>query len=90
MNDQSSNLRRVRSRLAGAVLRFCASRLLMGCPDFRGADLQAYVRETVTSAPASPDRILRLLRREGRLSYEVTDRAGSAYRVLAVNEESHP
>ena len=85
MSEQSDNLARVRSRIASCVLTFCASRLLL-CPTFRMAQLQEYVAAEVSSAPASPDRILRQLRKEGLLDYVVVDRAGSLYRILSVKE----
>lgn len=84
--SQSENLGRVRGRIGPLVLQFARSRLALGQPDFRMAQLQEYVRERAESAPASPDRILRLLRREGLLDYEVLDRAGSLYRVKGVCE----
>ncbi len=86
MSEQSDNLARVSARLADCVLTFCASRLLL-CPTFRMSELTEYVASEVPSAPASPDRILRLLRKEGRLSYEVVDRAGSLYKILSVQEQ---
>jgi hypothetical protein len=69
------------------VLRFCASRLLLGAPTFRMEALTEYVADEVPAAPASPDRILRQLRAEGLLDYEVIDRAGSLYRILSVKEQ---
>lgn len=85
MSEQSDNLARVRARLSDAVLTFCASRLLL-CPTFRMTELQEYVAGEVAGAPASPDRVLRLLRAEGLLRYEVIDRRGSLYRILSVKE----
>jgi hypothetical protein len=85
MSDgQADNIRRVRSRIGDLVLGFCEGRLAAGRPEFRISELQAHVADATQAAPASPDRILRLLRREGRLDYEVIDRAASLYRLRPV------
>jgi hypothetical protein len=82
VSEQDRNIRRVRGRIGELVLAFCEARLAAGRPEFRMGELQAHVAADVAAAPASPDRILRLLRKEGRLDYEVIDRAGSLYRLL--------
>jgi hypothetical protein len=81
MDEQAGNIRRVKGRIGDLVLGFCEGRLAAGRPEFRMAELQAHVADVTRAAPASPDRILRLLRREGRIYYEVIDRAGSLYRL---------
>ena len=42
-------------------------------------ELHDFVEEDVNIAPASPDRILRALRQEGKLDYDVIDRRNSYY-----------
>lgn len=84
--EQETNLRRVRANLGALVLAFCRDRLALGAPVFRIADLQGYVSEHALAAPASPDRILRDLRRRGKVSYDVINRAGSVYRLAGVSE----
>jgi hypothetical protein len=84
--EQPANLRRVRSAIGDLVLRFAVSRLQLGAPEFRIGDLQEYVALHARVAPASPDRVLRQLRREGLLSYEVVSRRGSLYRLLSAKE----
>jgi hypothetical protein len=84
LTQHAPNLERVKGSIAPLVLEFARSRLELGCPVFRIADLQHYVEGRARAAPASPDRVLRALRREGRLSYEVLSRPQSLYRVLGV------
>jgi hypothetical protein len=50
--------------------------------EFHAADLCRYVWDRVLCAPESPGRIMRCLKVEGRLDYEVVSRSGSLYRVL--------
>lgn len=81
--EQSDNLERVHAAIGPIVLRFCADRLLFGGL-FRADELRDYVAESVPTAPASSDRILRQLKQEGAVDYEVVNRRGSLYRVLSV------
>lgn len=76
------DLVRVRSRLGSAVLEFCRSRLgdTHG-GTFRASELHAAVPD---AAPASADRTLRELRRDGVISYRVLSRSQSLYQVEAV------
>ena len=83
MSAQSTNLKRVEGRIGKLVKDFC--RAHKG-EMFYGRELSAYVlQQDVMVAPGSADRILRLLRGKGEVSYEVVSRAGSCYRVTAVN-----
>jgi hypothetical protein len=79
---QTENLMRVRERINALVLEFCGKRLLTAQPFFRMEELTDFVRSSAPIAPDSAGRILRLLRREGRISYRVIDRANSLYEVL--------
>jgi hypothetical protein len=83
VNEQTENLTRVKSRIAGAVVEFCRSRLRS---KFTMTELVAFVVAAVGGAPDSPSRILRELRREGVVDYEVVSRAQSVYFVGAVRE----
>jgi len=51
------------------------------CSEFFMSELGAWVKARVPTAPDSPSRILRELRRQGVLDYEVVDRSKSRYRV---------
>lgn len=82
--SQAANLTRVSDRIAHHVWLFCFYRL-NGAPDFTADDLRRYVAIAVPGiAPDSPSRILRELRKQGRVDYEVVSRAQSLYRVVAV------
>jgi len=87
--EQERQLRRVSARIATVVLAFCRERLA-DAPIFYAGDLRDYVAEHVGGAPASPDRILRDLRRRGRVRYVVTDRSRSEYRIDAVRPDEVP
>jgi hypothetical protein len=77
VTEQSRELGRVADRLRPAILAFAAER---GASLWHAHDLHTYVLERVGAAPASADRVLRLLRQEGALSYVVVNRRQSLYR----------
>ena len=77
-SEQTEELRRVRSKIAPSVLRFYQARLA-SAPYFHINELHEFVVRDVQIAPASPDRILRALRQEGRLDYDVINRRASYY-----------
>lgn len=83
--EQAPQIDRVTSAIGGAILEFCRVRLRTG-GEFFADDLRRYVTLTTptTCAPGSPDRILRALRRAGRVDYEVISRKHSHYRVMRV------
>jgi hypothetical protein len=75
------HLSRVRERIGDAILDFCQSREGPWHMD----DLRRHVvRHVGVIAPASPDRILRALRRDGKLNYVVLSRKGSLYESVPV------
>lgn len=79
---QAVHLERVTSRIGAAVLDFFNERL--GRTFFAG-DLCNYVwREIGPCAPDSPGRVMRQLRLDGRIDYEVVNRAQALYRVTEV------
>ena len=81
-DGQASHLARCREKLAGAILAFCRKRLERGQPEFHAEELLAFVGARVLGlAPDSPSRVLRLLRREGRVGYAVVSRKDSLYRL---------
>jgi hypothetical protein len=83
--SQAANLQRVSDNIAHHVIFFCRRRLRTTRAMFRADDLVTYVQSRmVLVAPDSPSRILRELRRQGRVDYVVVSRAASLYRVVAV------
>jgi hypothetical protein len=76
---QDSELARVSSRIALAVLSFCRSH---AGEEFFADDLRAHVAQACgKSAPDSASRVLRDLRAKGLVSFEVVNRAQSRYRL---------
>lgn len=76
MGEQTEQLKRVSDRIGKAILSF--QRIHPG--QFHVDELRKYVIDTVgIVAPASPDRVLRLMRAEGVLSYVVVSRSQSLY-----------
>jgi len=80
MSEQRYNINRVADRIGGMVADFITQRGYGGT--FRAKDLHDYVGNI--TAPASADRILRLLRQQGILGYEVLNRSQSLYLVTRV------
>ena len=68
--EQRRQIERVASRIGRSVEAFCRS---------RGVGSQGV-------APASADRILRLLRAEGRVDYVVENRRASLYRITELGD----
>lgn len=84
--EQAPQIARVTSAIGGAVLAFCRAALRTG-GEFHGDDLRVWIgHQGIQCAPASPDRILRALRRAGQLDYEVVNRHESRYRVIWVEK----
>lgn len=83
MNPNEPFLRPVSARIADAILEFCVPRVNA---EWHADDLRRHVAQrTGVVAPASADRVLRDLRKKGAVDYEVVNRAGSLYRLTAVN-----
>jgi hypothetical protein len=80
--SQAHNLQRVSDNISDVVLRFCKARI--GRHFHAEALVQHVMAFTPKCAPDSPSRILRELRRQGRVDYVVVNRAASLYRVVAV------
>ena len=75
-------LDRVRSRLAGIVFKFIQEQGKGNM--FYASALCNYVWRYYQCAPESPGRILRQLRLEGYLDYEVVNRAQALYKVTEI------
>lgn len=86
MHDDRHERQRVAANIGAVVLAFCKERLEAKRADFHMHELTAYVQARHASAPASADRILRLLREARLVDYEVKDRSRSLYRLLRAAE----
>lgn len=75
--EQTLQLERVSGKIALAVLAFVQAHTT-----FYGSELHNYVADRADVAPGSADRVLRALRREGRVNYRVVNRAKSLYEVV--------
>lgn len=80
----NAELHRVSSRINWAVLKFVDNRLTQDDRQFTEADLAAFVRSQMQTAPSSPTRILRMLREQGKINYRVVSRRKSLYEALNV------
>lgn len=87
--SQSENLKRVTEKIGPVVLEFVKQRFAYS-PVFTIRELHDYVVKQTDIAPASPDRILRHLRKLGHFMYEVENRRKSQYRVTAVYDSPNP
>lgn len=76
-------LTRVRRTLGPRIVAWAAERLASGAAEFRASELKA----AVAGAPASPDRVLRDLRKRGVVGYEVVSKPKSLYRLTYVRPE---
>lgn len=83
MDEQTENLSRVSGRIGYIITQFCDDRLAQGNPQFHMDDLRTFVDGQRTVAPASPDRVLRDLRKRKMVNYRVVSRSQSLYEVLA-------
>ncbi len=78
--DQKSELARVTAKTSMSIVEYFG-KLKVG-DTFHAQELRDYVAALVHVAPASPDRIMRELRKRGVLNYEVVNRRESLYRKL--------
>lgn len=76
-------LTRVRNELGPRIVAWAAERLASGVAEFRASELKA----AVAGAPASPDRVLRDLRKRGVVGYEVVSKPKSLYRLTYVHPD---
>jgi hypothetical protein len=82
--QQSDELIRVSGAISKAILGFLRARLNNQDHEFYADELRQWVSHSLSVAPGSADRILRDLRKAGRVSYQVVNRSKSLYRVLSV------
>lgn len=75
--SNAAHLDRVTSRIGAAIEDFKSQ----SGPEFHADDLRRFVEARVgLSAPGSADRVLRSLRAQGRINYDVISRSRSLYR----------
>lgn len=81
---QPVELARVSGVIATAILEFFRMRRIKGLHEFHADELHNWVAGHIISstAPASADRILRELRRVGKVQYVVVNRRQSLYRLF--------
>lgn len=86
--EQAEQLARVTSRIGLTIIAFC--RIVWGSESrsFHASDLHEFVEVRAQIAPASADRVLRELRKQGHLDYEVLNRRASLYRLNAIQEST--
>jgi hypothetical protein len=84
MNEQAQNLKRVKGNIDAHVLAFCRERFDQCPPRFFMTELTTFVRNRIGIAPDSPGRILRSLRQDGSIDYDVINRRASLYELTAV------
>lgn len=76
-DEQSRQIERVAGKISPSIREFLHERGVNGT--FHAHDLHRHVGGHV--APASADRILRMLRQAGECDYEVVNRSASFYRI---------
>ena len=80
--EQEAELERVDRSIRVHVVAFLREVLTWSPPQFFATELVEYVNKHTQTAPDSPGRILRMLRRECLVSYEIIDRSKSPYKLL--------
>ena len=86
LSQQTESLQRVGQKIGAAIMAFYEAD-----PDaaFHADDLRDSVRDQCGKvAPASSDRVLRDLRKKGKINYEVTNRRKSLYQFLPVTKHA--
>lgn len=85
----AENMERVASRIGEVIVAFWRERVKSEEPEFRARELLERVVEDagISCSPDSPSRILRLLKRAGRINYELVSRADSLYRAIPVRAQ---
>ena len=89
MSEQDHQLQRVKESIGEIVFRFAQERFARK-PSFLMRELHDCILSATATAPASPDRILRQLRLDGRIDYRVLNRAESHYEITAVGPTADP
>jgi hypothetical protein len=89
--EQGEQLERVRLKIEYAIHSFVDQLRLKGACEFNMSELTSHVMGLVpNTAPDSPSRILRLMRTERKLLYEVVDRSKSRYKLFLETGDLFP
>jgi hypothetical protein len=86
--QQELNLSRVTERIQGLILSFARDRVACDRGEFHMTELTSFVSRHHVIAPDSAGRVLRLLRAQGQLDYQVTNRRRSEYRITKVSRSA--
>ncbi len=82
--EQDDNLHRVTERIGSAIVEFFRPPRDV----FHADELRKWVSGKVgVVAPGSPDRIMRALRQQHKIDYEVVSRRASSYRIIRKAEQ---
>lgn len=86
MTVQDQHLQRVAATTKEAILTFVNTRLNSADPRFTADALRNYVMNSVVGgvSPGSSDRVLRMLRQQGKLNYVVLNRGKSLYEARSL------
>lgn len=84
MTEQTKNLNRVSEKIRAIVCDFFDAK--GDGSRFTINELGRFVRLKEAVAPDSPGRIMRALRKEGRIDYEVLSRSQSLYRIKGLGQ----
>ncbi len=79
---QEIELKRVKSKTSDWILEFFNAHQIN--EEFHAEDLHNFVKAKANIAPASADRIMRDMKQNGEINYEVVSRSQSLYKKLAV------
>ena len=80
--SQLEHLTRVKNNIGDLVEEFVKWRWSTNQPRFYMRSLHDFIFHRTNTAPASPDRVLRQLRAQGRINYKVIDRKASCYLLI--------
>jgi len=77
--------RRVGMNISTLILNFCKQRLVEGKICFVMTELEQFVNNQHRITPGSAGRILRELKRAGKIQYDVKDRSKALYSLWTVS-----
>lgn len=83
-NEQAENLERVSRRIGKLIVSFCRERLKTRRPEFHMVEMTTWLAQYIEAAPDSASRILRYLKAQGVVKYDLVSRRSSLYRITAV------
>jgi len=87
VDEQNENLRRVCDSLSTIIMEYYRLKVTNKDLGFSGRKLELHAMKYWSATPGSATRILRKLRNEGKLDYEVVNRSQSLYRFKVKGEQ---